>query len=204
MPNTSAGVCTFADVFTQEVRKRKNGTKELARAMRSWDFGDTGNSSVFNSNAFIEKISRRKFQCDPSVKLDIALYDHYLSLVLETICKIIRHNKGDEYRKVLVEYIPDILAVISPEERDLISRKVALIFDKKETKLKLSQKKKTSVSETPKPGILESIPIQAIQNVVEPIHQAQVQQAPIQPQWSVPNTASQPAPQSIPQSQQIP
>lgn len=204
MPNTSAGVCTFADVFTQEVRKRKDGTKELARAMRSWDFGDTGNSSVFNSNAFIEKISRRKFQCDPSVKLDIALYDHYLSLVLETICKIIRHNKGDEYRKVLVEYMPDILAAISPEERDLVFRKVALLLDKKETKLRLSKKKKNSVPETPTSGIPESMPVQVSQNVIEPIYQSQVPQAPIQPQWSVPNTVSQSAPQSNPPSQQIP
>lgn len=201
MPNTSEGFYTFADIFMEEIWK-KHGTKELKWAMHLWDFDHPGNSSKF-----IERISRRKFRCNPSVKLDIAEFDHYLSFVLESICDALRENKGGIYRKVLVEHIPEILATIPIEERDQVFRKTFLISEGKELKLKRSEKKKSSVSKIPAPEVLvPSLPIQNPTMVAKPVQQTQMPQVlvPQQSQQSIQNATSQPTiSQPIPPQQPL-
>lgn len=150
IPKSPKGIYMLCDIFVKEIRD-KHGSADLERAMYAWMFDD-----CTESKKFIDDVSRRKFRCNPAKNLDFAQFDHFLSYLLEKLSEIILINPKITYRPVIMEHLPEILALFTPIEiYDINMKFMQLNYGRNARKKAIVRTESATKEELPSNGIVE-------------------------------------------------
>lgn len=133
----------LCDIFCKEITT-KHGRADLYRAFFSSMF-----HPKLSAKAATELISRRKCLYEPWRNLDLSDFGDLISLSLQILSWYIVADPESPFKPVFIEHLPEMLAAINPQERDMAYRRAALLTYGRETRKKGVKEDQVITTEEP-------------------------------------------------------